>query len=148
MPDLEKLNIDQLKDFDYRQVYEKKIPYETLPPIKEAGVNLVKLVLFIMIGFIILFLVCSMIEQYTQTDYIEKRLDAYCKKLLDDKNISNIKDKLEVVKEIQQEIQKEKREVQTALRVHWKGILQLVLINTLLPILTALLGYIFGTKHP
>lgn len=35
---------------------------------------------------------------------------------------------------------------QTAFRDFWLKILQMVLLNVLLPVLTALLGYIFGTQ--
>lgn len=45
------------------------------------------------------------------------------------------------------ELQKSQAEERTARRAHWMQIAQLVLINLLLPILTALLGYIFGTQQ-
>lgn len=45
------------------------------------------------------------------------------------------------------ELQKAQAEERTARRAYWMQIAQLVLINLLLPILTALLGYIFGTRQ-
>lgn len=45
------------------------------------------------------------------------------------------------------ELQKAQAEERTARRAFWMQIAQLVLINLLLPILTALLGYIFGTRQ-
>ena len=44
-------------------------------------------------------------------------------------------------------IQKALAEERTAQRAFWLQVAQLVLINLLLPILTALLGYIFGTQQ-
>ena len=44
-------------------------------------------------------------------------------------------------------LQKAQAEERTARRAFWMQIAQLVLINLLLPILTALLGYIFGTRQ-
>lgn len=45
------------------------------------------------------------------------------------------------------ELQKAQAEERTARRAFWMQSAQLVLINLLLPILTALLGYIFGTRQ-
>ena len=45
------------------------------------------------------------------------------------------------------ELQKAQAEERIARRAYWMQIAQLVLINLLLPILTALLGYIFGTRQ-
>ena len=38
------------------------------------------------------------------------------------------------------------RAVQEEYRTFWKDLIQLVLLNVLLPVLTALLGYVFGTQ--
>lgn len=51
--------------------------------------------------------------------------------------------KIEAMKSVQQSLAEER----AAHRAFWMQVAQLILINLLLPILTALLGYIFGTQQ-
>jgi hypothetical protein len=46
----------------------------------------------------------------------------------------------------QQEILKAYAELQSAARSFWSQLAQMILLNLLLPVLTALLGYVFGSR--
>ena len=112
------------------------------PPafITRAGVNLVKWLLVIISGFILLAFFSYGLEWYQ----VNKRMSAF------EQELKNLRKGEAEGTEIAAHLEKAMDSVrieQKELKAHWIKIIQLILLNVLLPVLTALLGYIFGTRE-
>ncbi len=115
-------NIESAKPTDL-SLY--KAPVQDLPPITKAGVNLFKFVMGVTLAFLATAIIGYAIREYT--------IISTLRTLKDNPQIISVMDNLHAdIGEF---------------RKFWMDLVQMVLINALLPILTALLGYIFGTKQ-
>jgi hypothetical protein len=111
---------------------------DVTPP--EAGVNLVKWLLVIISGFILLAFFSYGLEWYQ----VNKRMSAFEQEL---KNLRKGEaERTGIVAHLEKAMDSVRNE-QKELKAHWIKIIQLILLNVLLPVLTALLGYIFGTRE-
>jgi hypothetical protein len=105
-------------------------------PLTQVGIGLVQWVLIIMSGFIAVIIIGYGLKEYQSTKLLE-----YCQQEL-------LSDKTEEVKSIRaKELIEKIREDQIEFRKFLKDMVQLILLNALLPVLTALLGYVFGTRQ-
>ncbi len=110
------------------------------PFITRAGVNLVKWLLVIISGFILLAFFSYGLEWYQ----VNKRMSAFEQEL---KNLRKGEAEGTGIATHLEKAMDSVRIEQKELKAHWIKIIQLILLNVLLPVLTALLGYIFGTRE-
>lgn len=112
------------------------------PPafITRAGVNLVKWLLVIISGFILLAFFSYGLEWHQ----VNKRMSAFEQEL---KNLRKGEAEGAGIAAHLEKAMDSVRIEQKELKAHWIKIIQLILLNVLLPVLTALLGYIFGTRE-
>jgi hypothetical protein len=115
-------------------------PISDLPPLAGAGVNLVKWVLSIASAFIVLmflyllygdiFLYQMNIDSFTT---LTKSSDSTGTVLIDTSRVLSLMEKVDSQRKDFHEF--------------WFKVIQIILLNVWLPILTALLGYIFATRQ-
>lgn len=119
-------NID-IKSAQPTDLSSFKAPFRDLPPITRAGVSLFKLVIGVTVGFLTVAIIGCALREYGMICALKSL------SLKNDPQLITFMDKLYADIE--------------AFRSFWKDMIQMVLINVLLPILTGLLGYIFGAKQ-
>jgi hypothetical protein len=110
------------------------------PFITRAGVNLVKWLLVIISGFILLAFFSYGLEWHQ----VNKRMSAFEQEL---KNLRKGEAEGTGIAAHLEKAMDSVRIEQKELKAHWIKIIQLILLNVLFPVLTALLGYIFGTRE-
>lgn len=98
-----------------------------LPPITKAGVSLFKLVLLVTVGFGIVAVIGCALREYGMICALNN---------LSSKNDPQL---ITIVGKLYSDVGE--------FRKFWMDAVQMVMINVLLPILTGLLGYIFGTRQ-
>ena len=108
-----------------------------LPPVAAAGVLLIKLVLGMVMASVVLLAAYLLAADMTEG----AALTAATNGLL--RQAAAAPDQLRQVADITRQLAEER----AAFRAFWLQIAQLILLNLLLPLLTALLGYIFGTSR-
>jgi len=112
-------------------VVPKEAPVEA-PPIVRAGVALVKWILIMISCFVVLALVWIVISEFR----FQYSLNALIQPAPGSPANPASKELLDYLKV-----------ARTEFREFWLKIFQMVLLNVLLPVLTALLGYVFGSRH-
>lgn len=112
-----------------KPVSPEPAPPVQLDPLAEAGVTLAKWVLVIISGVLAVLFVLLAINEFYTPDFLT---DAYSK-------ASTGADSDALITKI--------LEARAAARDFWFKMAQLVLLNLLLPVLTAILGYVFGSKQ-
>jgi hypothetical protein len=107
---------------------------DKLPPLDQAGVDLAKWVLWM----ISIFVLISIAWAWTSEMNFSSQFGELMKPLASQASATNspAKDVLEVVVK-----------ARTDFRDFWLKVFQTVLLNVLLPVLTALLGYVFGSRR-
>ena len=103
-----------------------------LPPLPRAGFRLAKFILFIISGYIFFLIVLLIFTSFDATTNIS----SYIGKGSSDSVLTH---QMELVKIMQEE--------KKSYRDYIMQISQMVLLNMLLPVLSAVLGYIFGSKE-
>jgi hypothetical protein len=117
-------------------------PVSKLKPITKAGVSLAKWLLVMISIFIGVAIFTYLLEEMS----FNQRLTAVenqTQQLLKDKDFSTQDERYTVLVDMKAQIISERRDFQD----FWKNTVQIILLNVLLPVLTALLGYIFGSKE-
>jgi len=107
----------------------KELP---LAPLPRAGFNLAKILLFIIGGYMVFLIFLFTFNSFDAS----KEITALSANIPNDSLFSQ---KLELIKLVQEE-KKSFRDLVLQLS-------QMILLNLLLPVLTAILGYIFGSKE-
>lgn len=117
-------------------------PVSELQPITKAGVSLAKWLLVMISAFIGVAILTYLLEEIS----INQRLstvEEQTQQLLLDKDFSTQNEQYNLLIDMRKQIISERRDFQD----FWKNTVQIILLNVLLPVLTALLGYIFGSKE-
>lgn len=117
-------------------------PVSELQPITKAGVTLVKWLLVMISAFIGVAILVYLLEDISINQRIST-IENQTQQLLLDKNFSTENNQYALLNEMKEQIISERRDFQD----FWKNTVQIILLNVLLPVLTALLGYIFGSKE-
>ncbi len=117
-------------------IQEVKTSYVPTVPITQVGIGLIQWILIMISGFIVIVVIGYGLKEYQSS----KRF-GYCQQEL-------LSDRLEGSKSIHvKELMEKIIEDQIEFRKFLKDMVQMILLNALFPVLTALLGYIFGTKQ-
>ncbi len=121
-----------------------------LPPFAKAGVDLARIVLWFIAGAAILLLGLIAIEEfggnaanYDTVGRMLSALAAHSPGLADSAQVENYRKSVDATKSLLDTI----AAAQLQTRDFMLKLCQLILVGILLPILTALLGYIFGTQQ-
>jgi hypothetical protein len=113
-----------------------------LEPLAGAGVNLTKWVLIILSAVLGLLISAAFYQEKQFTDLLGASLRAEGAPLVakggQTTGVNNVEGRREMLKTYQ--------EVVNASREFWMKLGQMMLLNLLLPVLTALLGYVFASK--
>lgn len=113
-----------------------------LPPLPAAGVNLTKRVLWILSGVLILLISALIYQEYqfaeVAADGVRSTIGTAAMQVLMTESVEHMKARQELVREYGQMV--------TAARDFAAKMAQMILLNLLLPVLTALLGYVFASK--
>jgi hypothetical protein len=119
-------------------------PAEAVPPLTGAGVHLAKCVLMILAAVLALLILAAFWQEQQFSTMLATSIQS---------NVGGARpgpdtqqagpDQLKA----RQETLKAFQEVADASREFWLKLGQMILLNLLLPLLTALLGYIFGSRH-
>jgi hypothetical protein len=117
-------------------------PVSKLQPITKAGVSLAKWLLVMISVFIGVAILTYLLEEISFNQRISAVEDR-TQQLLLDKDFSTQNQSYVVLVDMKEQIISERRNFQD----FWKNTVQIILLNVLLPVLTALLGYIFGSKE-
>ncbi|HLF73713.1 MAG TPA: hypothetical protein VI524_05180 [Anaerolineales bacterium] len=129
MPAAEKLDLKRARD-----VTPSEAPARGMPPLAAAGVDLAKWVLIFASVFIVLALGLLAWNEANlsriQTNYVEALGPAQSVEAVN------------TVREFTLQIEEQRK----AFREFWLQLTQMILLNLMLPVLTAILGYIFGSK--
>jgi hypothetical protein len=125
-------------------------PVVDLPPITKAGVDLAKIVLWFIAGSVVLLLGLITLEEYwmatPHADAMAKMLQHLAANPPDPNNPSQMdafRKALDSVKSLLDTVGSTQRDT----RDFMLKVSQLILVSVLFPVLTALLGYIFGTQQ-
>jgi len=125
-------------------------PTADLPPFARAGVDLARLVLWFIAGATILLLILIAFEEFASDGanapsvaLLLGKLSAQPPDVTNIQQIENYQKAMEATKSLLSQIETTKQNT----RDFVIKLSQLILISILLPILTALLGYIFGTQQ-
>jgi hypothetical protein len=100
------------------QVIPVEVPVNPLPPLPRAGVKLAHWILIIIAGFVLVSGVWIAVSEFSYFQWLAHHQN----------------DVDAVIKE------------NGAFREFWLKVFQMVLLNVLLPVLTAILGYTFGSR--
>lgn len=113
-----------------------------LEPLAGAGVNLTRWVLIMVCAVLTLLIGAAFYQEKQYTDLLAAGLRAENTSLVVKSDQSN------GVNDVQgrREILKAYQEVVNSSREFWMRLGQMMLLNLLLPVLTALLGYVFGSR--
>lgn len=121
-----------------------------LQPIIKVGVDLAKIVLWFIAGATLLLLALIGLEEFGRNDssyaLVEKVLSGIAAKppsLSDNGQVENFQKSIDATKSLLATLGAARQDT----RDFMMKVCQLILISILLPILTALLGYIFGTQQ-
>lgn len=117
-------------------------PVSELQPIARAGVSLAKWLLVMISAFIGLAILAYFLEEISISQRISA-VEKQTQQLLSDKSFSSENEQFAFLTKMREQIIAERRDFQD----FWKNTVQIILLNVLLPVLTALLGYIFGSKE-
>jgi len=121
------------------EVTPPQAPPVRLDPLSQAGVGLAKLVLSLIAGVLVIIFALAAVDEFHTPQFME---DAYVKALsasLSDAKIQNPVSSDAILTKI--------IDARSAAREFWLKLAQLILLNLLLPVLTAILGYTFGSKQ-
>jgi hypothetical protein len=120
-------------------------PPVTLDPLAQAGVDLARWVLSIIASVLAALFILAAIDEFYTPQFIR---DAYGKaisaSLADNKSQAPISSQPMISADV---ILNKVFDARAAARDFWLKLAQLVLLNLLLPVLTAILGYTFGSKQ-
>jgi hypothetical protein len=116
-------------------IYSSQINVRVLSALQKSGLQLSKLVLYIMAGFLLF--VCSFLIMDIVKSPKSVNIDQLLKIPISDTAL--LSKRLEVVRTYHEQTKDS--------QLFLKEMSQMVLLNLLLPILTALLGYIFGSRE-
>lgn len=111
-------------------------PVKELPPIARAGVNLAKWVLVILSGFMIAAVAVLVWSETTSLSVAEAGYSQLS-------NPGTSTEAATVVKEVIDRLDAQRK----VFREFWLQFAQMVLLNLLLPVLTGILGYVFGSRE-
>lgn len=117
-------------------------PVSELQPITKAGVTLAKWLLVMISVFIGLAILTYLLGEISINRRIST-VENQTQQLLLDKDFTTQNEQYRVLVDMKEQIISERRDF----RDFWKNTVQIILLNVLLPVLTALLGYIFGSKE-
>ncbi len=120
---------------------ESEVSADRLPPVTAAGVVLAKIVLGMVMGAILLLAGYLVAIDLTQGAGVAQAYDS-----LVTRAAAGGPDTAEQLR-VLGDLAKQLGEQRAAFRAFWLQMAQLILLNLLLPLLTALLGYIFGTTQ-
>ncbi len=109
-----------------------------MPPVAAAGVNLAKIVLGMVMASILLLVVYLLVVDVGEAAQIDRAYEAMLHP-----NGPGSAEQMRVLSEAARQM----GEQRVAFRTFWLQTAQLILLNLLLPLVTALLGYIFGTNQ-
>ena len=110
----------------------QEAPVRPMSELQGAGVNLAKWLLVIISSFLIISIIFLLITEVSSANFIRANQQEIIKS---DTNGTAITAFMEQVKLQRKEF-----------RDFWLQLMQMVLLNLLLPVLTGILGYIFGTR--
>lgn len=114
----------------------KDVPVQGMPPLAQAGVNLAKWVLVILSGFMIVAVVVLVWSEGKSLSVAETSYSQLS-------NPGTSTEAATVVKELIDRLDAQRK----AFREFWLQFAQMVLLNLLLPVLTGILGYVFGSRE-
>lgn len=119
------------------------VPVGGLEPLAGAGVTLTKWVLMILAAMLVLLISAVFYQEKQFTDLFGASLRTDSAPFVVKEGQPN------GVRKVggQSEMLKTYQEVMNASREFWMKLGQMILLNLLLPVLTALLGYVFGSKQ-
>jgi hypothetical protein len=117
-----------------------QLPENTLEPLAEAGVVLTKWVLTIVSVVLVLLMAPLIYEEarFNEQTASSVRWSLGAQAVSGAETVEKLK--------IQQEVLTEYAAIRKTSREFWAQIAQMLLLNLLLPVLTALLGYVFASK--
>jgi hypothetical protein len=119
------------------------VPVGGLEPLAGADVNLTKWVLIILSAMLGLLISAAFYQEKQFTDLLGANLRAESAPLIakggPSTGVNNVEGRREILKTYQEAV--------NASREFWMKLGQMTLLNLLLPVLTALLGYVFGSKQ-
>ena len=117
----------------------------TITGLEKAGVELANSVLKILTGLAVLLIICSAISEFLvlprDIDSMQK-ISSKASLMIDVKTPDNV----ELIKQANETLVLIK-ESRKSSRDFWISAMQLLLLNLFLPVLTAILGYIFGSRR-
>lgn len=111
-------------------------PVQGLSPIAQAGINLAKWVLVILSGFMVVAVAVLLWSESKSLSLAETGFSQLSSPGTSTETITP-------VKELIDRLDAERK----AFREFWHEFAQMVLLNLLLPVLTAILGYVFGSRE-
>ncbi|MFZ5910704.1 MAG: hypothetical protein ACOYYU_11885 [Chloroflexota bacterium] len=129
MPPNEKIDLKAAPE-----VTPSEAPASEIPPLARAGVDLAKWVFVIVSVFIV---VALALLAWNEVGLFQMET-SYTQQLKPDMSTAE----MNMVKEFIAQLEVQRK----AFREFWLQFLQMILLNLLLPVLTAILGYIFGSK--
>ncbi|HJS18996.1 MAG TPA: hypothetical protein VJ785_09605 [Anaerolineales bacterium] len=103
------------------------------PDLAKAGINLAQWVLVILAGFIVIAIAVLIWEEERNLSLME---NGYSQLMANDVNA----EAKETAKEVMLQFDAQRK----TFREYWMQFSQMILLNLLLPVLTAILGYVFG----
>ncbi len=118
------------------QAKPKDAPVQGMPPLAQAGVDLAKWVLVIVSGFMI---VAVAVLVWSESKSLSLAETGYSQL----SNPGTSTETATAVKEMIDRLDAERK----AFREFWLQFAQMALLNLLLPVLTAILGYVFGSRE-
>ncbi|MGH7186332.1 MAG: hypothetical protein ACREIB_08685, partial [Pseudomonadota bacterium] len=130
-PDVPVINIEGLAETETTDA-----PVQGLSPISQAGINLATWVLVILSGFMIVAVAVLLWSESTSLSLAETGYSQ-----LSSPGAST--EMATALKELIDRLDAERK----AFREFWHEFAQMVLLNLLLPVLTAILGYVFGSRE-
>jgi len=129
MPPNEKIDLKAAPE-----VTPSEAPASEIPPLARAGVDLAKWVFVIVSVFIV---VALALLAWNEIGLFQIETN-YTQQLKPDMSTAE----MNMVKEFIAQLEVQRK----AFREFWLQFMQMILLNLLLPVLTAILGYIFGSK--
>ena len=120
---------------------QQLVSADRLPPVAAAGVSLAKIVLGMVMLTIVLLASYLVIVDLSQGSELARANDAMVRQA----GLGNVAGAEQV--RVLGDLAKQLGEQRAAFRAFWLQMAQLILLNLLLPLLTALMGYIFGATQ-
>lgn len=129
---------------DFSKVKLVTPPKAPEPPyIQKAGVNLVKFLLWMISIFVVISLGILGVSEWRNAKLIKAASEEVFKYTVEKDKEPSFELKIKAIEQFLDKVKVQRSEF----REYWFKINQMVLLNVLLPVLTAILGYVFGTKQ-